>query len=1107
MSLQHEHLRRIFDQALELQPAARAAFLAQRCGDDAGMRLRLEAMLAAALDEHFLTAPTGDRPGSQAQSQASGAYSLREGPGTRIGPYKLLQLIGEGGFGAVFLAEQETPVVRKVALKIIKLGMDTRQVVARFEQERQALAMMDHPNIARVLDAGATETGRPYFVMDLVKGAPIAEYCDKNNLTIDERLELFAQVCQAVQHAHGKGIIHRDLKPSNVLVGTQDGRPLAKVIDFGIAKATSSKLTDKTLFTEHHQVIGTLQYMSPEQADDSLDIDTRTDVYSLGVLLYELLTGSTPFDRNMVRGAMYAELQRMIREVEPPKPSTRIHESRETLAAICAHRRTEPKRLGSLVRGELDWIVMKALEKDRARRYETANGLAMDVRRYLAGEPVVAAPASAVYRLRKFVRRNKATVGAGLAVALALLAGIVAFAWQARVAADERDQAVKARIAEAEQRAKADRLAEAEARQRVAAESNERKAAAINRFLLDMLGSADLREFGREARVAQVLDKAAAGVGTSFSDRPEVEAAVRQILGRTYLSLGMLDQAEPQIQTALQLNRAGPGELSSAVARSFGDLGALQGSRGEHAAAAESLRRAVEIATAANGAEDALTLGMQAEYANAIVRLQREDEAERILRDTLATHTRVHGRDNSDSQIMVNSLAVLLHGQERFDEAETLYREAVETGARVFGDEHPDTLTARLNLASILRSRGQLDEAEALMVDTFARIKKVFGGSHLKTAGAAWALGGLYRERGRFKQALPLLEECLAVRRAAEGEGTQNVADTKASLAQVLHRLGERPRAVALQREVVDTLTVLHGAGARDPLVARLDLANIVAQTDAKAEAETMFQELLQACPERLGENDPITIVSINSYAVLLLGLERYAEAEPYLRRAFDKGRLVEGEASRNTIITQCNLAACTRELGRLDEAEQLGRDALERFVGLFGPRHGNTGTAHGSLAETLVKQKRMDEAKHHFAEAIAIKQETFGADNQAFTGDAILLGRLLLDLGAAGDALPVLQPAFAVLAKVRGPKDRRTANAGIELGRCFCLLDRFAEAEKVLADGHAVLVEKRPAGHQDIGRAERHLAELYAAWNASAPTPERAAKAAQWQARVEAAR
>jgi formylglycine-generating enzyme required for sulfatase activity/serine/threonine protein kinase len=426
----HNRLRRLFDLAFPLSHLARGELLARECRDDAELHRRLLAMLAAADGEQFLAVPT---EGAGALGAAAGERT-DEGPGTRIGPYKLLQQIGEGGFGAVFLAEQEQPVVRRVALKIVKLGMDTRQVVVRFEQERQALAMMDHPNIARVFDGGATATGRPYFVMELVKGEPIVAFCDKQQLTIDERLELFAQVCSAVQHAHGKGIIHRDLKPSNILVSAGDAGRQVKVIDFGIAKATAQKLTDKTLFTEHRQVIGTLQYMSPEQAQGSLDIDTRSDVYALGVVLYELLTGSTPFDAKTMGAAILGELQRMIRDIDPPKPSTRLAQSTDTIARLAAQRRVAPKRLGTLVRGEIDWIVMKALDKDRARRYQTATGFAEDVRRFLVGEAVLAVPTGGLYQLRKWVRRRRGVVAAAAAVVLTLGLGVVAFAWEAHLA-------------------------------------------------------------------------------------------------------------------------------------------------------------------------------------------------------------------------------------------------------------------------------------------------------------------------------------------------------------------------------------------------------------------------------------------------------------------------------------------------------------------------------------------------------------------------------------------------------------------------------------------------------------------------------------------------
>jgi eukaryotic-like serine/threonine-protein kinase len=412
--------RDLFIGALRITDLAeRAQWLDVECGGDASLRRRIDVLLGAY--DHagsLLESPPLD--GGPTQDQP-----VEEQIGAAIGPYKLLEQIGEGGFGVVYLAEQTTPVRRKVALKVLKLGMDTRQVVARFDAERQALAIMDHPNIARVFDGGVTPSGRPFFVMELVKGLPITEFCDQHKLTTQQRLELFVDVCQAVQHAHQKGIIHRDIKPSNVLVSRHDTTPVVKVIDFGVAKALGQELTDKTLFTGIAQMIGTPLYMSPEQAGMSdLDVDTRSDVYSLGVLLYELLTGATPFSKERFKQAAYDEIRRIIREEDPPKPSTRISESTETLPSVAANRGVEPRRLGGLMSGELDWIVMKALEKDRNRRYETANGFAMDVQRYLADEPVQACPPSTVYRFKKFVRRNKGTmVAAGLVLA-ALVSGV-----------------------------------------------------------------------------------------------------------------------------------------------------------------------------------------------------------------------------------------------------------------------------------------------------------------------------------------------------------------------------------------------------------------------------------------------------------------------------------------------------------------------------------------------------------------------------------------------------------------------------------------------------------------------------------------------------------
>ncbi|MFL5240707.1 MAG: protein kinase domain-containing protein [Gemmataceae bacterium] len=503
----------IFAEALRKRTAAeRTAFLNEACGANTALRQEVEALLLAHdqagdfLAEPFIqTAPTAPVPlaGEAVSAETMDSPSQSEAPGTSIGPYRILQRLGEGGMGAVYVAEQQEPVKRRVALKVIKPGMDSAYVLARFAAERQALALMDHTNIAKVLDAGSTEAGRPYFVMELVKGAPITKYCDELHLSLRERLNLFVPVCQAIQHAHQKGIIHRDIKPSNVLVCIQDGKPVPKVIDFGVAKALHQKLAERTMYTEIGAVLGTLEYMSPEQAElSTLDIDTRADVYALGVLLYELLTGSTPLDRKRLNQAALTEAMRLIREQEPVKPSTRLTQSKDSLASLASQRRTEPARLTKEVRGELDWIVMKCLEKDRTRRYETANGLARDVERYLHDEPVEACPPSPRYRLRKFASKNRQLLATVTAFALLLILGIVITAFQAW----------RARSAEAkalENEASAGRERDEAVAQRQRADRNYQLARqAVENYLSKVADNERLKEVDLHAMRKELLESA-----------------------------------------------------------------------------------------------------------------------------------------------------------------------------------------------------------------------------------------------------------------------------------------------------------------------------------------------------------------------------------------------------------------------------------------------------------------------------------------------------------------------------------------------------------------------------------------------------------------------
>jgi serine/threonine protein kinase len=827
-------------------------------------------------------------------AEDAAAESLREGPGTCIGPYELVRQIGEGGFGVVFLAEQEKPVARRVALKIIKLGMDTQQVVARFEQERQALAILDHPNIARVIDAGATETGRPYFVMDYVEGAPIGEYCDKQRLSIDERLALFEQVCVAVQHAHTKGIIHRDIKPSNVLIAQQDGRPQAKVIDFGIAKATSAKLSDQTVYTEEQQVIGTLQYMSPEQAEGSLDIDTRTDVYSLGVLLYELLTGSTPFDVKALRSVIFSDIQRMIREVDPPKPSTRLRESAAALVDIAARRRTEPARIGSILRGELDWIAMKALEKERERRYETADALALDVRRYLRGEAVAAAPPSRLYQLKKFVRRHRVTVTAAAAVAAALLIGVIGFAWLAQVAREQRDLARDAGLAESEQRKTADlqrALADEQRDRAVKAEAQTSRRAAelelVSNFQAAMLAQVDTAAAGRSltadvttklaaalaetdlsaseraARLQEftglwgrvnatdaardlidrtILQPAAAAIDKQFQDQPLVAAQLRQTLATRYKELGLYDAALPLQQSALATRRSLLGNEHVDTLHSINDCGDVLQLRGEWPA------------------------------------------AEELLREALDGLSRVVGNEHPDTILSIANVAMVLGAQGKAEEAEPYFREAVKLGRGVLGAEHDTTLTALSNYGNFLRGQNKLAEAEPLLRECYELSRRVRGPEHLRTLYAANSLGLVLVMRRKLDEGAEYWRETLAIGRRVLGE--------------------EHP----------DTLVFLANMGGL-----LLDLRK-------PDEAEPLYRETLEKFRRLLGPDHPNSIQSLRNLGIACSDLNLMDEAESLFREAFERSRRVLGAEHQQTRLAIQALAQALRKQGKTEEAAALTR-------------------------------------------------------------------------------------------------------------------------------------------------------------------------------------
>jgi serine/threonine protein kinase/Tfp pilus assembly protein PilF len=601
--------------------------------------------------------------------------------------YKLLEELGSGGMGVVYKAEQIKPVKRSVALKIIKLGMDTRQVVARFETERQALAVMDHPNIAKVFDGGATETGRPYFVMELIRGVPITEYCDKHKLTTRERLELFIQVCQAVQHAHQKGIIHRDLKPSNTLVLVQEDEPIPKIIDFGIAKATEHSLTEKTLFTEQGLLIGTPEYMSPEQAEmTGLDVDTRTDIYSLGVMLYELLVGVLPFDSKSLREAGYGEIQRIIREEEPPKASTRLSKLGDTQTSIAKHRQTDPSSLQRLLKGDLDWITLKAMAKDRTHRYASASELVSDIERHLKNEPVSASPPSTAYRMKKYIRRHKTGVVAASLVVLAMLIGI----------AGTTLGLLKARRAEG------------------VARNEAQTARQISDFLVDLFEVSDPSEArGNTITAREILDAGAEKIDRELEDEPLVRGRLMNTIGEVYTSLGLYNDALPLLEKGLAVREQALNPNDTAVAESLENLGNLFWRKGDYEKAQSLHERALTIREEAYGPEHVTV----ASSLNNLANLQHEagnyEDAKLLYERALEIWEKTSGPEDTDVAIALSGLGYLLFNMGKYDEARPLYERSLAIYEKVLGAEHPDLTNPLLNLGLLLRVTGEHEKARS----------------------------------------------------------------------------------------------------------------------------------------------------------------------------------------------------------------------------------------------------------------------------------------------------------------------------------------------------------------------------------------------------------
>jgi serine/threonine protein kinase len=910
-------IKEIFLTALDKpEGSEREAYLAQACGRDASWRDRVTELLRVhAQAGDFLETPVS----GAAELAAITPTGPTEKPGDKIGHYKLLEQIGEGGCGVVYMAEQEAPLRRRVALKVIKLGMDTRQVVARFEAERQALALMDHPNIARVLDAGATETGRPYFVMELVRGVKVTEYCDEEQLSTEARLNLFIEVCHAIQHAHQKGIIHRDLKPSNILVTVNDGVPVPKVIDFGVAKAIGQQLTDKTIVTAFEQFIGTPAYMSPEQAVmTSLDVDTRSDIYSLGVLLYELLTGHTPFEQKELVAAGLDEMRKTIREREPLRPSTRLSRLLKAEQTTVAQRRqAQPPQLIHLVRGDLDWIVMKCLEKNRGRRYETANELAEDVARHLGDEPVSARPPGRVYRLHKLVRRNKLLFAAGAAVLAALLIGLGLSTWLFF-----REQSARRRAVWAEQ-------VETLSLERAVAEAN--KSRQVSQFFKDMLeGVGPSVAKGRDTTLLkEILDKTAERVGRELKDHPETEAELRYTLGNVYLAMGQKPNAEAMHRRALYIRRGLWGGLNTNVANSLEGLASALNWPGAADRAEPFCQEALSIRSKLLGPEHLQVASSLVSLGYLRILQGREWEAEDPLRRGLAIRRKLLGNDNVEVVDALTKLCLCLCREGRPAEAETFGREAVAIQTRIAGSA-PDLVktTAQFRLASALQLQDKFPEAEVLNRQCLESFRTLLNPEHTLAIQGLSDLAMVLAGNGKLEEALTLAREGAAASKRVFGNRYPTPFCVHC-LGRVLQKAGNLAEAEAAYQEALllwEQLPnrFLDEALTRSKLIAVLRKQGKLSELEAFFRENVTAQRKLATKDARYREADLLL-----GWGTFLCDQGRLAEAEGMYREGLDLCRIWEpGEVGLRQ-----SLASGLREVlirqGRVAEAESVYQEAL----------------------------------------------------------------------------------------------------------------------------------------------------------------------------------
>jgi hypothetical protein len=1145
----------LFHEALAQPAAQRAAFLDAGCAGQPQLRAAVEALLAA----HEASGSLLDRPALdpvQTVDSAPGAvggaataeftpepkpaspslvpttdHHPETGPGSAIaGRYTLVKKIGEGGMGEVWVAKQTEPVKRKVALKLIKTGMDSKAVLARFEQERQALALMDHPNIARVFDGGLTPTGQPFFVMELVNGLPLAKFCDEARLTPKERLELFVPICAAVQHAHHKGIVHRDLKPANILVTLIDGRPVPKVIDFGVAKATAGKLTDESLSTQFGAVVGTLAYMSPEQAGFAgSDIDTRADLYSLGVILYELLTGLKPIDAQRLQRAALTEIVRIIREEEPPSPSTRLS-TNESLPSLAALRQTEPKKLLALLRGELDWVVMKCLEKQRERRYETANALARDLQRYLADEAVEARPASAGYRLRKFLKRHQGPVVAASLVLCALLAGILGTTWglfearrqeheakrQEQLARNEASAKEKARAAEAvqrdlaegqkalaEQKAAAEKAANEQAQQRL---TQIEKANAILGSIFENLDPKEIARAERplQAILVEQLDQAVAQLEGEAIGDPLVVAAMQTKFGKSLLGLGEAGKAIVLLEKVFTTLKAELGPEHPSTLSSMNNLALAYLHAGKLDLALPVFEEALKLMIAKVGPEHPGTLTSMNNLAGTYQAAGKLDLAVSLHEETLKLKKAKLGLEHPDTLLSMNNLAEAYRVAGQLDQALPLLEETLKLMKAKLGPEHPDTLTTRGNLALAYQAAGKAALALPLLEETLNLRKAKLGSEHPDTLISMNNLARAHKEAGQLGLALPLFEETLKLSKAKLGPDHPSTLITMGNLASAYQEAGQLDLALPLMEETLKLRKARLSPDHPDTLESMNNLAEAYRVAGKLDLAVSLHEETLKLKKAKLGPDHPDTLASMNNLAEAYRVAGKLDLALPLFEDTLKLMKAKLGPEQPHTLLCMNNLAVAYQEAGKLDLALPLYEETLKLMKAKLGREHPQTLNTMNNLAAAYYAAGQLDQALPLLEETLKLRKAKLGPDHPDTLASMNNLAVAYYVAGRLALALPLLEETLKLTKAKFGPDHPQTLHSMNNLARTYWQAKQLDKSiplfEETLKRQEAKLGRDHPdtlltvadlgLNYQDAGRLKEAIALLEEAFRAAQKYP-----------------